>query len=537
MLSTTLSLANLRSQTFPLCSNGASNKGKRSANKTERRKQNQEARLQEIREIIALRRRIETEAPPAGSNPLAFESKRGGSGDVDADEPERVIVDPKDPNYAKQQRKLEAARKADKQKQQPQHRNGGAAGPGPAAAAGAGGKTYALMASLNKFADLPISSRTKRALEEAGFTHLTKIQRGAIPHALAGRDVLGAARTGSGKTLAFLIPAIEKLYMGEWDPRTSGLGAVIISPTRELAVQIFDVLRVVGKHHEYSAGLVIGGKDFKEEQKLIGAMNILVGTPGRLLQHSEQTYTLDLSRVGLLVLDEADRILDMGFRDALDALIQAMPAAPERQTLLFSATQTKEVRALARLSLSEPEYVAVHEGDANATPLSLSQHFMSIPAGLKIDVLYSFIRTHVKHKTIVFASSCKEVRFLYEMLRRLRPGVPVMHIHGKMKQPKRLSIYYDFCNKKEACMLATDIAARGLDFPDVDWVVQLDCPDSVDTYIHRVGRTARYRASGNSLLMLLPSEVAMLDNLKKVGLRCPSILPFAMVLRAPICRA
>ena len=413
-----------------------------------------------------------------------------------------------------------------------------------------------LYSGVREFSELPLSSRTQRALAEKGFSRLTDIQRAAIPHALAGRDILGAARTGSGKTLAFLIPTLEALWRSGWrsDPsstaqtnhtahwhslltsspthsladgllscvrravsRADGVGAIIISPTRELALQIFDVLRSVGVHHELSAGLIIGGKSVEEEQARIANMNILVCTPGRLLQHMDQTYGFDCSNLRLLVLDEADRILDMGFRQTMNDIVTNLPSS--RQTLLFSATQTKSVRDLARLSLSTPEYLAVHELDALSTPDRLEQHYMEVEAHSKFDLLFSFIKTHLKCKTLVFVSACKQVRYLYEMFRRVRPGVPLLHLHGKMNQAKRMALYYQFCEKQDVVMFATDIAARGLDFPDVDWIVQMDAPDSVPTYIHRVGRTARYRAGGKALLFVLPSEMALVDKLQAAKVR------------------
>ena len=212
-----------------------------------------------------------------------------------------------------------------------------------------------------RFSELPISKRTLDGLAGGKFERMTDIQRAAIPHALAGRDVLGAAKTGSGKTLAFLVPVLELLHRLRWSSM-DGLGAVVISPTRELAMQIFDVLRVVGKQHELSAGLVIGGKDKAEEAERITRMNLLVCTPGRLLQHFDETVGFDASNMQVLVIDEADRILDLGFEVSLSAIVAGMPK--QRQTLLFSATQTRSIKALARLSLKDPQYVAVHEHSA-----------------------------------------------------------------------------------------------------------------------------------------------------------------------------
>jgi ATP-dependent RNA helicase DDX10/DBP4 len=358
-------------------------------------------------------------------------------------------------------------------------------------------------AASRKFEDFPISSATKSALKEAKFTNLTAIQRAALPHALCGRDVLGAAKTGSGKTLAFLIPLIERLFREKWG-RLDGLGALIISPTRELALQIFEELRKVGKRHELSAGLLIGGKDVAEEASRVSGLNILVATPGRLLQHMDETPGFDASSLQVLVLDEADRILDLGFSATLNAIVENLPT--KRQTMLFSATQTKSIGALARLSLKDPEYVSVHADAEAPTPVRLEQAYMECPLPDKLDILWSFIRTHLRSRVIIFLSTCKQVRFVYEAFRRLRPGVPLRALHGRMSQYKRMGVYQQFCDSKAGVLFATDIAARGLDFPNVDWVVQADCPEDVAAYIHRVGRTARYTSKGQGLILLLPSE-------------------------------
>ncbi|RUS21482.1 hypothetical protein BC937DRAFT_92598 [Endogone sp. FLAS-F59071] len=369
------------------------------------------------------------------------------------------------------------------------------------------------------FSELPISARTQEGLKRANFLELTDIQRKAIPLALAGKDVLGAAKTGSGKTLAFLVPILELLYRAKWS-QFDGLGALVISPTRELAVQIFEVLKKIGRQHSLSAGLIIGGKDLTIEQERVNRMNILVCTPGRLLQHMDQTAGFEcdnlklLGMCNLLILDEADRILDMGFEKTLNAIIDNLPR--QRQTLLFSATQTKSVRDLARLSLKEPEYVAVHEKSEFSTPQRLSQHYLVCDLPQKLDILFSFVKTHLTSKAIVFFTSCKQVRFAFEAFCRLHPGVPLLHLYGKQKQTKRVEIFSKFISMKSAFLFATDIAARGLDFPAVDWVLQLDCPENADTYIHRVGRTARFDAAGQALLFLVPSEEqGMLEQLKK----------------------
>ena len=296
---------------------------------------------------------------------------------------------------------------------------------------------------------------------------------------------------------------LEKLYRAQWT-EYDGLGALIISPTRELAVQIFEVLRKVGRKHAFSAGLVIGGKSLKEEAERLSRMNILVCTPGRMLQHLDQTAGFDADNLQLLVLDEADRIMDMGFQAAVDALVEHLPKT--RQTLMFSATQSKKVSDLARLSLKDPEYVSVHESASHATPTNLQQHYIVTPLHEKLDTLYGFIKANLKSKIIVFLSSGKQVRFLYESFRHLQPGIPLLHLHGRQKQLARLEITSRFTSAKYSCLFATDVVARGIDFPAVDWVIQADCPEDTDTYIHRVGRTARYESNGRAVLFLDPSE-------------------------------
>ncbi|KAJ8123270.1 hypothetical protein ONZ43_g739 [Nemania bipapillata] len=285
-------------------------------------------------------------------------------------------------------------------------------------------------ADTTKFSNLPLSSPTASGIEASHFQTPTDIQARAIPAALKGHDILGAAKTGSGKTLAFLVPVLEKLYRARWT-EYDGLGALIISPTRELAVQTFQVLTKIGRYHSFSAGLVIGGKNLKEEAERLGRMSILVCTPGRMLQHLDSTSGLQVDNLQILVLDEADRIMDMGFKSAVDALVEHLPK--ERQTLLFSATQSRKVSDLSRLSLKDPEYIAVHESAAASTPESLQQHYLVTSLPSKLNTL-------------------------------------------------------------------------GVDFPSVDWVVQVDAPEDVDTYIHRVGRTARFNKDGKAVLFLDPSE-------------------------------
>ncbi|TID21216.1 hypothetical protein CANINC_003496 [Pichia inconspicua] len=364
-------------------------------------------------------------------------------------------------------------------------------------------KTY------TNFKQLPITEELVKGLDQSGFVKLTDIQRLAIPECLKGHDILAAAKTGSGKTLSFLVPVIEKLLFENWSDM-DGLGALIITPTRELAVQIYEVLLKIGKYTQLSAGLVIGGKDYTFEKERIGRVNILIGTPGRLLQHMDESATLRTENLQMLVLDEADRILDMGFKKTLDAILGQLPSS--RQSLLFSATQSKSVADLARLSMVDPKYInsssSKSDGvnDELSLPESLEQSYVVVPLNEKLSLLWSFIKSHLQAKILVFASSSKQVHFIYETFRKLQPGIPLMKLHGRQKQKARLETSVKFTQSKNCCLFATDVVARGLDFPAIDWVIQLDCPEDVATYVHRVGRCARFGREGKAMLMLLPSE-------------------------------
>ncbi|KAM8720045.1 hypothetical protein ACLKA7_006147 [Drosophila subpalustris] len=394
--------------------------------------------------------------------------------------------------------------------------------------------------SIKNFADFPFSQKTKKALAEFKFTTPTEVQRQSIGPALQGKDVLGAAITGSGKTLAFLLPVLEHLYMNKWS-RSDGVGAIIISPTRELAYQIFETLKKVGKHHDFSAGLIIGGKNLKFERTRMDQCNILICTPGRLLQHMDENPLFNTTTMEMLVLDEADRCLDMGFQKCLNSIIENFP--PDRQTLLFSATQTNSLEDLARLNLKEPVYVGYGQGGGGAAsssslssssavlavPELLQQSYVVLPLEEKITMLWSFIKNHLKQKIIVFVASCKQAKYLYEIFCKLRPGVGLLALYGTLHQDRRIAIYEDFLRKSHVVMFATDVASRGLDFPSVNWVLQLDCPEDVSQYIHRAGRSARNKSRGECLLVLTPSEeehmIGALKEQLKLDIRCVHIDP------------
>ena len=372
--------------------------------------------------------------------------------------------------------------------------------------------------SANKsdtFANLPLSEKTQVALKAMKLTRLTQIQSRAIPPLLTGKDLIGAAKTGSGKTLAFLLPCIEVLYQTKWNPK-NGTGGICIAPTRELAMQIYGVLQEIMSlaGHTQTYGLIMGGANRKTEaQKLIKGVNIVVCTPGRLLDHLQNTKGFNYRNLLALVMDEADRILEQGFEDDLRAILSLLPK--ERQTMLFSATQTRKVEDLARVSINPKNSVFIDiPSDTNlATAAGLQQGFVTCPSDKRFLLLFTFLKKNKKKKIMVFFSSCNSVKFHAELLNYI--DVPVMEIHGRQKQVKRTTTFFQFCKNDSGALLCTDVAARGLDIPKVDWIIQFDPPDDPKEYIHRVGRTARGAAgSGRALLFLTPEETGFLRYLK-----------------------
>ncbi|KAJ2725483.1 ATP-dependent RNA helicase [Coemansia sp. Benny D115] len=363
------------------------------------------------------------------------------------------------------------------------------------------------------FESVPLTAQTMKAIKEMGFTQMTEVQARTIPPLLAGRDVLGAAKTGSGKTLSFLIPAIELLSRLKFKAR-NGTGAVIITPTRELALQIFGVARDLLQFHTQTFGIVMGGANRKAEaDKLTKGVNLLIATPGRLLDHLQNTKGFIFKNLKTLVIDEADRILENGFEDEMKAIVKILPQE-ERQTMLFSATQTTKVEDLARISLKKgPLYINVDEGKEKATAEGLEQGYVVCESDKRFLLLFTFLKRNLKKKVIVFFSSCNSVKYHAELLNYI--DVPVLDLHGKQKQQKRTNTFFEFINAEKGILLCTDVAARGLDIPAVDWIIQYDPPDDPRDYIHRVGRTARAGGQGKSLLFLLPSELGFLRYLKQ----------------------
>merc|ERR1719508_136707 len=360
-----------------------------------------------------------------------------------------------------------------------------------------------------------VSEATLNGVRDMGFLNMTEIQAQTIPHLIEGRDLVGAAKTGSGKTLAFLIPAVELIYKLKFMPR-NGTGIIIISPTRELSMQTFGVLRELLKHHYHTYGLIMGGANRNSEAaKLAKGINILVATPGRLLDHLQNTKDFLYKNLQCLIIDEADRILDVGFEEEMKKIVRLLPK--KRQTMLFSATTTKKTEDLVAVALKkEPIYIGIEEknkGDM-ATVAGLEQGYVVCPSEKRFLLLFTFLKKNRNKKVMVFFSSCMSVKFHHELLNYI--DLPVMCIHGKQKQTKRTTTFFQYCSADSGILLCTDVAARGLDIPDVDWIVQFDPPDDPKEYIHRVGRTARREGGkGHALMILRPEEIGFLRYLKQ----------------------
>ena len=361
------------------------------------------------------------------------------------------------------------------------------------------------------FDSLTLSKQTMAGISELGYTRMTEVQARTIPPLLAGRDVLGAARTGSGKTLAFLIPSVELLYHAKFMPR-NGTGVMVLSPTRELALQIYNVAQQLMKKHSQTHGLIIGGANRRAEaEKLVKGVNLLVATPGRLLDHMQNTKGFAFGSLKVFCMDEADRMLDIGFEEEMRTIIRMIPK--DRQTMLFSATQTTKVEDLARLSLKSPTYIGVDDARAVSTATGVEQGYCVVPSEKRFLLLFTFLKKNLKKKVMVFFSSCNSVKYHAELLNYI--DIPVSDIHGKQKQQRRTTTFFEFCKADRGILLCTDVAARGLDIPAVDWIIQFDPPDDPKEYIHRVGRTARgTEGKGRALLFLIPEELGFLKYLK-----------------------
>ncbi|KAF7255144.1 hypothetical protein EG68_08487 [Paragonimus skrjabini miyazakii] len=369
------------------------------------------------------------------------------------------------------------------------------------------------------FTQFPLSKPTLNALKTNGFTKLTDVQKLAMKPILLGEDVVVEAATGSGKTLAFLVPMLDRLHTSQVST-FDGPVAVILTPTRELSRQIALVLKRFCPFYKLTMLNIMGGKSSvlkRQEWNTVSRANILIGTPGRLAQHQTENPLLDLSNMQMLILDEADRLLDPTFRGDVDTILNN--STPDRQTLLFSATQSTTLPQLTRLCMRNPVILSTRSSSVGARlPVQLHQSYAVVPLDRKLDVLWTFLQSHCKKKIIVFFSTQKQVRYVYELFQQLRPYFRVLQLRGNMHQPRRFQVYDRFSATPTGCvLLATNVAERGLDFPAVHWVVQYDCPRQLDDYIHRVGRTARIGQTGRAIMFLLPSELPLIDLLQERG--------------------
>uniref|UniRef100_A0A0E0AAI0 ATP-dependent RNA helicase n=1 Tax=Oryza glumipatula TaxID=40148 RepID=A0A0E0AAI0_9ORYZ len=374
------------------------------------------------------------------------------------------------------------------------------------------------------FSDLPISDLTANAIRDMNYTHLTEIQARSIPPLMLGSDVMASAKTGSGKTLAFLIPAIELLCRLRFSPR-NGTGVIVLCPTRELAIQTHNVAKELMRYHSQTLGYVIGGIDLRgEAEQLAKGINVLVATPGRLLDHMQKTKSFKYECLKCLIIDEADRILEQNFEEQMKQIFKLLPRQG-RQTVLFSATQTEKVEDFAKLTFGSKEerqrtlvYVGVDDHESKATVEGLKQGYCVIPSERRFLVLYAFLKKALSEKTkvMVFFSSCNSVKFHAQLLNFIQ--IECYDIHGQLKQHQRTSTFFKFHKAEHGILLCTNVAARGLDIPDVDYIVQYDPPDETKDYIHRVGRTARGdNGKGSAILFLLPKELQLLIHLKSVA--------------------
>jgi ATP-dependent RNA helicase RhlE len=353
--------------------------------------------------------------------------------------------------------------------------------------------------------DLNLIPALVDAVADMGYTQPTPIQAEAIPVVLAGRDLIGCAATGTGKTAAFLLPVLQRLHAGT----SGGCRALILSPTRELALQIDEQALALGYHVGLSAAAVVGGVEMgPQERALRDGSAIVVATPGRLLDHMRFKY-VDLSGVEVLVLDEGDRMLDMGFLPDIRRILAALPAA--RQTLLFSATMSPRIRQLAGEILRDPVTVTV---DRQEPASGIAQSACTIPQNRKTALLSSLLRRHDMSSVLVFVRRKVDADHLARAV--TRGGVDATSIHANRSQEERIAALEGFRSGRFPVLIATDVAARGLDVNGISHVINFDVPRSPEDYIHRAGRTARAGAVGEVITFVSPDEEDRVGEIERV---------------------
>jgi superfamily II DNA/RNA helicase len=348
------------------------------------------------------------------------------------------------------------------------------------------------------FADLGLSPEVLQAVADAGYTTPTPIQEQAIPYVLTGRDVLGCAQTGTGKTAGFTLPMIDILAAGRARARMPR--SLILEPTRELAAQVATAFETYGKHHRLSMALLIGGESFvDQERKLDRGVDVLIATPGRMLDLFERGKIL-LSDVKILVIDEADRMLDMGFIPDVERIVGLLPRI--RQTLFFSATMPPEIRRLADAFLMNPKEISVAPP---ASPAALVvQHLVTVEPADKREALRRLIRSEDVKNAIIFCNRKRDVDILHRSL--TRHGFNAAALHGDMPQSKRTDTLERFKDGAIRLLVASDVAARGLDIQGMSHVFNFDVPIHAEDYVHRIGRTGRAGREGRAFTIATPED-------------------------------
>jgi len=361
------------------------------------------------------------------------------------------------------------------------------------------------------FSHLGLSDKVLAAIEAAGYKQPTPIQEQAIPHVLARRDVLGIAQTGTGKTAAFVLPMLTKLEQGRARarmPRT-----LILEPTRELAAQVAEQFEKYGKNHKLNVALIIGGVSFGDQDaKLLRGVDVLIATPGRLLDHSERGRLL-LSACELLIIDEADRMLDMGFIPDIERIGKLVPFT--RQTLFFTATMPPEIQRIADTFLHNPVRVEVSRPATAATTITQLKVATGRDPHDKRETLRRLIRDADNFKNaIVFCNRKREVALLHRSL--LRHKFNAVALHGDLDQTSRTAALDAFRSGEAKLLIASDVAARGLDIPDVSHVFNFDVPHHADDYVHRIGRTGRAGKSGVAISIVAPMDGRSIEAIEKL---------------------
>jgi ATP-dependent RNA helicase RhlE len=346
------------------------------------------------------------------------------------------------------------------------------------------------------FEDLPLHPTLRRGVQDMGYTTPTPIQEGAIPHAVAGRDVIGTAQTGTGKTAAFLLPILERLL----DRPRGRSYALVLTPTRELALQAEGFLRGLAGHTRLRGVAVYGGVGMLDQERgLRGGAEIVIATPGRLIDHLRRGY-VDFRALEILVLDEADRMLDMGFLPDVRWILKQLPT--DRQTMLFSATMPPPIVQLSKEFLRDPRLIQVPERTVAA--VGVSHLALPVPAHQKTELLLELLRDETMTSVLVFTRTKHRADRLARQLGHA--GISVGVIHGNRSQSQRVRALESFRDGTHRVLVATDIAARGVDVEGVSHVVNYDVPNEPEIYIHRVGRTARAQRRGYALTLVAPEE-------------------------------